>query len=265
MARALERLVEQRRQLADLDLGVGRDAAHAPAEPRERPQRERKRHEGDQRQHPILIKHEGDEADRGHRFLAQPGQDGGRGAAQHVGVVGEARDQRAGRVGMEKGEIGAHQPGEQRELDIGDDALADRRHQHRLAVAGEALGEGQRDDRRRDDIEQRPSCATKTRSSIGCISQALAAVVPATTAMQPNAATSPGQWPRTWSCTSRRRSTLVVWSPEFTWVVTWVPANAPHPNRTSCRHYPGLARTSPSCAPRHFGSLAEMARALPVL
>ena len=44
-------------------------------------------------------------------------------------------------MGVEVGEVGAHQPGEQRDLHIGDDALANAVHQHRLAVIGDALDE----------------------------------------------------------------------------------------------------------------------------
>ncbi len=154
VTRALKHLIEQRGQAADLDLGIGRDAAHAPPEPRQRPHDERKRRDRDQRQHPVLIEHQRDQADRRHRFLAEPGENCGRRIAQHAGVVDEARDQRAGRVGVKEGEVGAHHPREQRVLDVGDDALAHRHHQHRLTVAGDAFQECQRDHPGGNEIEQ---------------------------------------------------------------------------------------------------------------
>ena len=44
-------------------------------------------------------------------------------------------------MGVEIGEIGADQPRVERGLNIGDDALADPRHQHRLDVVGDPLGQ----------------------------------------------------------------------------------------------------------------------------
>ena len=64
-------------------------------------------------------------------------------------------------MGVEIGEIGAHQPGEQRDLHIGDDALADPGHQHRLAVIGEPLDDGQRERAAGDQQQQRPVARDK--------------------------------------------------------------------------------------------------------
>ena len=103
-----------------------------------------------------------------------------RGAAQQRRVVGEARDQGAARIGVEIGEIGAHQPGEERDLHIGDDALADPGHQHGLAVIGEPLDQGERERGAGDQQQQRRRRgATKMRSSTGSISQARPAVLAA--------------------------------------------------------------------------------------
>ena len=43
------------------------------------------------------------------------------------------------RMGMKIGEIGAHQPGEERDLHIGDDPLSDPGHQHRFCRNRRAL------------------------------------------------------------------------------------------------------------------------------
>ncbi len=148
--RALEGLVEQGGELAKLALGVGGDAPHAPSDADHRADGDGEDDEGDQRQQPILIEHQRDEESRRHRLLADAGKHGRGGAAQHGGVVREARDQAAGGIGVEIGEVGPHQPGEQGELDIGDNALADRGHQHRLPVAGKPLDQRQRHHSERD-------------------------------------------------------------------------------------------------------------------
>ena len=154
VARALEALIEQRHQQTDLGLRVGRDAPHPLAELDDRAEGQRERYRGDQRQRPVLVEHQRDQESGGERFLADIGEQVGGGAAQHRGVHGEARHQRAGRIGVEEGDVGAHQPREERRLNIGDYTEADLRHQHRLAVIGDALEEGEGHDRRRNDQQQ---------------------------------------------------------------------------------------------------------------
>ena len=53
------------------------------------------------------------------------------------------------------GEIGPHQPGKERDLHIGDHALADPGHQHGLAVIGEALDQGEGERAAGDQQQQR--------------------------------------------------------------------------------------------------------------
>ena len=59
------------------------------------------------------------------------------------------------------GEIGAHQPGEQRDLHIGDDALANAVHQHRLAVIGETFDDGDGQCAAGDQQQERAVAADK--------------------------------------------------------------------------------------------------------
>ncbi len=179
-ARALEGLAQQCRQLAHLGLRIGRNPAHSAADPDDRVDRHREDEERDQRQQPVLVEHDPDQENDGQRILADAAEDIRRGAAQQRGVAGEPRDQGTARMGMEIGEVGAHQPGEQRDLHIGDHALADAVHQHRLAVIGETLddGDSQRSGRRSAAAASR-RVPTKMRSRTGCISQARSAVLPA--------------------------------------------------------------------------------------
>src|SRR3546814_1886820 len=75
--------------------------------------------------------------------------------AQQGHVVDEVRDQRAGRAVVEESEVGADQLVEELLLDLGDHAVPDMAHQHRLAVGGTPT---QREDRaggERDGVEQR--------------------------------------------------------------------------------------------------------------
>ena len=64
-------------------------------------------------------------------------------------------------MGVEIGEIGAHQPGEERDLHIGDDALADPGHQHGLAVIGEPLDQREGERAAGDQQQQRPLARDK--------------------------------------------------------------------------------------------------------
>ncbi len=84
VARALEGLAQQRRQLADFDLGVGRDPAHAPADVDDRPDRQRKSEERNQRQDPVLVEHQRDQKHDRHRVLADAAKNVGGGAAQQA-------------------------------------------------------------------------------------------------------------------------------------------------------------------------------------
>ena len=114
-----------------------------------------KSEERDQCQEPVLIEHDPDQEDDGQRILADRTEDIRRGAAQQHGVAGEARDQGPARMRVKIGEIGTHQSREQRFLHIGDDALADAVHQHRLAVIGETLDDGDSQSAAGDQQQQR--------------------------------------------------------------------------------------------------------------
>ncbi len=155
VARALHRFVEQRRQPPDLRLRARRDAAHAPADLRDRKKRDREQHHRGEREAPFLIEHHGDEEDDREALLDHAGERGRDRRAQEAGVVGEPRDERARGGLVVEGEIGADEVREHAVLHVGDDALADAVHQHGLAVARHALGEEDRDDDERQDHEHR--------------------------------------------------------------------------------------------------------------
>ena len=87
--------------------------------------------------------------------------------AHHVDVVGEPRDQPAGRRVLEEGEVESQDVGEDAALQVGDDALPDEGHQHRLPVGGGASD--QRDPDHRDGYhdEERAVFSRKIWSSTG--------------------------------------------------------------------------------------------------
>ena len=143
VAGALKGLAQQSRELADLGLGVGGDPANAPPDRDNRTDRQREDKERSESEKPILVEHHADQEDDGHCVLADTRQHIRRGIAQERRIAGEARNQAAARMGVKEGEIGPHQPREQCDLNIGDDALADPGHQHGLAVIGEPLDEGE--------------------------------------------------------------------------------------------------------------------------
>ncbi len=155
MAGALKGLAQQSGQLPDLGLRVGGNPANAPADPDDRMDRQWKYKERYQSEKPILVEHNADEEDDGNRILADPAEDIRRGTTQERRVASEARYQGARRMGVEIGEIGAHQPGKEGDLHIGDDALADPRHQHRLAVIGKALDQRESEGAAGDQQQQR--------------------------------------------------------------------------------------------------------------
>ncbi len=111
-------------------------------------------------------------------------------------------------MGVEIGEVGADQPRIERGLDIGDDALADPRHQHGLGVVGHPLDQRERErGAGRAASSSEESRAMKMRSSTGCISQARSAVLPPAIAMQTNASAIRCQCRQMKSRTSRPMST----------------------------------------------------------
>ena len=158
---ALEGLTQQGGELADLGLGIGGHPANAPADRDDRADRQwedEKRNEGEK---PVLIEHHADQENDRHRVLADARQNIRRGVAQQRRVAGETGYQGAARMSVKIGEIGAHQPRKERDLHIGDDALADPGHQHGLAVIGDPLDEGKGERAAGDQQQQRPLARDK--------------------------------------------------------------------------------------------------------
>ena len=155
VARALKRLVEPGGEKAQLVERGRRDLAHALADLRDRIDRDGKDDAGDQRELPVLFEHDADQKQQGQRILDHAGERVRDGVAHHVDVVGEPRDEPAGRRVLEEREVEAKDVGEDPALQIGDDALANEGHQHRLPVGGGAPDQRYPDDRDRDHDEQR--------------------------------------------------------------------------------------------------------------
>ena len=142
-----------RREPAHLHLGARRDLAHAPADDDHRQYREREDDGRHRRQPPVLIEHHRHQPDHRQRLLGDAGERGRHSRAQQVHVDREARDQRARRGVVEERQVGGHEMGVEPLLHVGDDALADDVHQHRLAIVGGALGGEHRHHHERYDHE----------------------------------------------------------------------------------------------------------------
>src|SRR4029077_10278260 len=143
VASALKGLAQQRRQLADLGLGVGSDPADAAADADDRMDRQWEDEERNETKKPVLVEHHRDEEGDRDRILAHATENVRRGAAQKNGVAGKAGYQGAGGMGLKISEIGAHQSREQRLLHISDDPLAAPDHLHGTAVIAKPLGDGE--------------------------------------------------------------------------------------------------------------------------
>ena len=120
MAHPLKDLFEQNHQARNLVLRVGRDFAHPPALPRNRQNRAGKHHQSNDRQQPILPHHHRDQQNHRQDIFAQAGQRIGHNGAQHTDIIGHAGDQTAGRVFVQKSQIGHHQAAKHGRLQGGD-------------------------------------------------------------------------------------------------------------------------------------------------
>ena len=104
---------------------------------------QREHEERDEGEEPVLVEHHRDEEGDRDRVPAHPAEDIRGSAAQQNCIASKARYQGAGRMGVEIGEIGAHQPREERLLHVGNYPLADPGHQYRTAVVAEPFDHGE--------------------------------------------------------------------------------------------------------------------------
>lgn len=146
----LNAFIQHGGELAHVNLGVVGNLAHAPSQPRHRQDRDRKDEKRQDRQQPVLIEHDPDQEQHGQQFLDHAGERVGCRPAQQVDVVGKAGDQPPGGVGLEKGDVGAHQVGEHRLLHVGDNLQPHPAHRHLLGIGGKAIDDGQNQHRAGD-------------------------------------------------------------------------------------------------------------------
>ena len=104
---------------------------------------------------PVLLEHDADQEEQGQRILDHAGERVGDGVAHHVDVVGQPRDEPTGRRVLEEREVESEDVGEDPALQVGNDALADEGHQHRLSVRRDTPDQRDHDDRDGHHDEQR--------------------------------------------------------------------------------------------------------------
>ena len=153
LADALENLGKAVGQCGHFGLCPPRNAAQLFAEIGDEKRDEREDRESDQREFPILIKHHADQKDESQEVFSDACEAFRDSIADDLYVIGDARNQLATGVVVEKGQIERHKMSKERLLDIGDDGLADPRHQDRMGIGRQAAnykhaehGEGDGDD-----------------------------------------------------------------------------------------------------------------------
>ena len=154
LADAFEHIVEQRREHAQLCLGLRRNAAQAPAEINNRQQTDREDDEGHRCQDPVGVEHDADQDDDGQQVADRAGDRLDYRFAQEIDVVGETGNQLAGRVAVQESQIGADDAVEHLALQCRDDAQSDPVHQHGLSVTAEALDDRDGQEGERDQPDQ---------------------------------------------------------------------------------------------------------------